>query len=224
MGWERRGNRMYLYLNRRVNGRPVKEYLGAANAFAGLMDLELEEARAREADDRARRRALLAEPLDRMKGVLTILDRAGGQLRIVADGMLSAIGYHRHNRGEWRMKRGIKGMAETIETLRGSMRQPKPLLDYQAPAGDAEAVEVFARARAGDAAAQARVRTFLVERDWVTWVGDLGRQATVQLIERATAGDPVWKAGLTETGRRPAAGSCSGRTRRPWTSCWPGGW
>ncbi|VTR95481.1 unnamed protein product [Gemmata massiliana] len=30
MGWEvRHGRRRYLYRNRRVNGKPVKEYIGA---------------------------------------------------------------------------------------------------------------------------------------------------------------------------------------------------
>lgn len=38
MGWElRHGGRWYLYRNRRVNGRPVKEYLAAEGAFGSLM-------------------------------------------------------------------------------------------------------------------------------------------------------------------------------------------
>ena len=36
MGWEVRRGNWYLYRNRRVNGRPVKEYVAAARRSSSL--------------------------------------------------------------------------------------------------------------------------------------------------------------------------------------------
>lgn len=198
MGWEPRGKRLYLYRNVRVGGLPVKEYLGTADTFAGLVPLPWEK-QPGEATGKRRRRTVRPDAAEaRIDGLLVELDRSGAQLRAVVEGVLTAVGFHRHHRGEWRMRRELKGLADTIQELRTTMEKQKPLLDYNAPAADAEAVEVFAKARAGDRAALARVQGIIVDRKWVSWVGDIGRQATAQLIDMAAAGDPVWKAGLTE--------------------------
>jgi hypothetical protein len=57
---------------------------------------------------------------------------------------------------------------------------------------------LFAKARAGNADAQARVHALIRERRWREWIGDIGRQATAQLIKKAAGGDPVWEAGLAQ--------------------------
>jgi hypothetical protein len=72
------------------------------------------------------------------------------------------------------------------------------MLKYEAGPDDPEAVEVFKNARAGDAAAVERVHALIRERKWSTWLGDMGRQATLQLIARLAGGDPVFRAGLTQ--------------------------
>ena len=57
---------------------------------------------------------------------------------------------------------------------------------------------MFAKARAGAAVAVERVRAMVRERDWVGWLGGLGRQATRQLVYKAAGGDAVWEFGITE--------------------------
>lgn len=88
-------------------------------------------------------------------------------------------------------------LRDAIADLERRRAEP-PLVNYSAPAGDAEAVELFAKARAGDAGALDRVRVLIRERQWVDWIGDTGRRATRQLISKASGGDPVWEAGLTQ--------------------------
>ena len=96
------------------------------------------------------------------------------------------------------MKRELMHLKDTIAELTRQAAGTKPLLKYDAPADDAEAVAVFAKARAGDADAQTRVGALIRERKWTDWLGDLGRQATRQLVVKASGGDPVWEAGLVQ--------------------------
>jgi hypothetical protein len=63
---------------------------------------------------------------------------------------------------------------------------------------DAQAVELFAQARAGDAGAVAQVQAMIRDRKWADWIGDIGKEATHQLIARAVGDDPVWKTGIAE--------------------------
>jgi hypothetical protein len=201
MGWEvRHDGRLYLYRNRRVNGKPVKEYLAADDrfGFGQVMADDFARLLKRQAKVRALQRQTRTEFRDRIDGLLAAAEAANGDLRALAEGILCAVGFHRHNRGEWRMRREIKKLGAQIERLKEKLARPAPVLNYHAPAGDAEAVEVFAKARAGDPAAREKVRELIVSRDWVVWVGDLARQATFQLIDRAAGGDPVWAAGLNE--------------------------
>lgn len=90
----------------------------------------------------------------------------------------------------------LKDLRERVEKLKAA--GPAPAVAYQAPAGDVEADEAFAAARGGDVAALARLPELIAGRGWADWIGDLGRQATYQVVHRAAGGDPVWKAGLTE--------------------------
>lgn len=199
MGWElRHGGKWYLYRNRRVNGKPVKEYLAAEGDFGSLLAHDLARLQARQREARERTRQARTEARDRTDGLVAAVDDANRPLRVVSEGIVCSLGFHRHNRGEWRMKRTVYGLQEIVKALEAKSAGPQPVLRYNAPAGDAEATEVFQKARAGDAAAQAQVRDLIRRRDWVAWLGDLGRQATFQLVARAAGGDPVWEAGITE--------------------------
>ncbi|QDU23913.1 hypothetical protein [Urbifossiella limnaea] len=200
MGWELRGGRRYLYRNRRVNGKPVKEYLGPDDQFgfgAELAD-NLTHVQRRAAKARALERRADAEFRGRIGVLLAAAGAVNAALRVIAEGILTAVGFHNHKRGEWRMRRGLKHLAEQIDLLEAQLAKPGPLVNYQAPAGDAEAIEMFAKARAGDAAALERVRGVIAARGWTGWLGDIGQQATRQLIRAAAANDPVWEAGITE--------------------------
>ncbi len=198
MGWEQRGGRRYLYRNRRVNGRPVKEYLAADDRFGFGEERADDLARVlrREAEDRDLDRQARAAFRGRIDGLLAAAGAANAALRAVAEGLLVAVGFHNHKRGEWRMKRELRTLVDQIAALKDGMAKAMPLINYTAPAGDAEAVELFAQARAGDAAALAKVRGLIAVRGWAGWLGDIGQQATRQLVWRAAGGDPVWDAGI----------------------------
>jgi hypothetical protein len=201
MGWEvRHGGRRYLYRNRRVNGRPVKEYLGADGRFGlgELLALDLARVRDQEARVRALERQARAAFRARLDGLLVTAAAANADLRAVVEGILHAVGYHQHHRGEWRMRRELKDLRAAIGRLEEAAKKSTPLVRYSAPADDAAAVELFAKARAGDETARDQVHTLIRDRDWVGWLGDLGRQATRQLIYATAGGDAVWEAGITE--------------------------
>ncbi len=200
MGWEFRHGRRYLYRNRRVNGKAVKEYLAADDrfGFGELMADDLARLQRRAATLRALTRRAGAEFRARIDELLGAAGSANDAIRVLADGVLHALGYHRHHRGEWRMKRDLATVKAAVQELKARAAGPTPLVRYAAPADDAEAVELFAQARAGDAAAQNKVGALIRDRGWVDWLGNLGRQATRQLILKAAGGDPVWEAGIAE--------------------------
>jgi hypothetical protein len=195
-----RGGRWYLYRNRRVNGRPVKEYLGAGDrfGFAAEMAHDLHRLQVRQRKLRKLARRARAEARGRIDAVLAATAAANADLRTVAAGVLCSLGYHQHHWGEWRMKRDLKLLRNAVEQLMTRPAGPTPLVKYDAPEDDPEAVEVFAKARAGDADAQARVYALIRDRRWADWLGDLGRQATRQLVRKAAGGDAVWEAGIAE--------------------------
>lgn len=200
MGWEQRGGRRYLYRNRRVNGRPVKEYLAADDRF-GLGETRADNL-TRLLRCEAELRSLMQQATvafrGRIDGLLAAAGAANAALRAVVEGLLVAVGFHNHKRGEWRMRRELKALADQIDRLAAAADKPVPMVHFTAPAGEAEAIDLFAKARAGDAAAAEAVRGLIAARGWVEWIGDLGRQATRQLIRTTAGGDPVWVAGVTE--------------------------
>lgn len=95
------------------------------------------------------------------------------------------------------MKRELAALTKLVMQLKTDPAKVAPLVSYQAPADDPKAVELFSRARAGDAVALTEVRQMICEKKWIEWLGDLGRQATRQLIVKAAGGDVVWESGLT---------------------------
>lgn len=199
MGWEERDGRRYLYRNRRVNGKPVKEYVTAADrfGFGDAMADDLARLLRQEAKVRALERQAAAAFRVRIDGLLAAAGAANAALRAVAEGLLVAVGFHNHNRGEWRMKRELRQLADQIDRLKAVSDKPVPMLNFKASADDAEATDLFAKARGGDAEAAERVRGLIASRGWSGWLGDLGSQATRQLIRAVTGADPVWVAGVT---------------------------
>ncbi len=201
MGWEvRHAGRRYLYRNRRVNGKPVKEYLAADDRFGvGRVTADdLARLQRRQAQIRRLTRDARAKYRGGIDALVSATAAANDALRVAAEGLLRAMGFHRHKRGEWRMKRELALLRNAVKELEAQTAKRKPLLAYDAPAGDAEAVALFAKARAGDADALAQVHALIRARQWVDWIGNLGRQATHQLITTAASGDPVWEAGMRE--------------------------
>ena len=100
MGWERRGGRVYYYRAQRVGGRVVKEYVPPLVAdVVALIDADDRE---RRAADAAARKAV-CDAQDALAAEVEALCRFADA---VTRGALLAAGYHRHNRGEWRKRRG----------------------------------------------------------------------------------------------------------------------
>ncbi|MBF6590684.1 MAG: hypothetical protein IVW57_09155 [Ktedonobacterales bacterium] len=105
MGWETRqhGGRYYTR-SRKVNGRVVREYVGAGvvGELAAQRD-ELERAkRQAEAARLQRERAQLAERDALMRDYCQQVDA-------LMRAELRAAGYHQHDRGEWRRRRAQNG-------------------------------------------------------------------------------------------------------------------
>jgi hypothetical protein len=154
MGWEtRHKGRRYLYRNRRVGGKPVKEYIAADDDFlfgheqAEQLERELQcEAQLRQTTRKAK-----ADYPARIDKVLRLVEAANAELRTFVEGILYAIEFHNHHRGEWRMNRSIfKEIRQQVNRLKEQVEaSTKPLINYQAPAADAEALEVFKEARGG---------------------------------------------------------------------------
>jgi hypothetical protein len=105
MAWERRGNGLYYYRSKRVNGKVVKEYVGAGPVASMVADAE---ATARQVDDmlHSERRAKQEESRERFEAVDAPISDFNEAAQVLAKAALLAAGYHRHERGEWRLRRG----------------------------------------------------------------------------------------------------------------------
>ena len=101
MAWEQRGDRAYYYRSVRAGGRVVKEYAGGG--LAGVLAAEFEAER-REQRDHER------AGIEREREKCTALEQPTRELDDLADLLMSATlltaGYHRHDRGAWRRRRG----------------------------------------------------------------------------------------------------------------------
>ncbi len=195
MGWVMRANGCrYLYRSRRVNGRVVTTYLGTEGSTGAALlgnQWRLDNL------DRTGRKLDWFDAQERLRKTLLRLARLDrladdDRLKTLAGGLLSLIGYHRSKRGVWRMRRRHNPLADRL----APPKPARPLVEYTAPANDAEAVALFAAARAGDAAAVAKLPALLADRGWADWMGDLGSQAARLLVARVAKADPVMWAAL----------------------------
>ena len=104
MSWEKRnGCGPYYTSSHRENGRIVREYFGkgAPGQIAADVDALGLQTRLFEREDRAAERARIAAIEDPLVG----FDRA---VDLAVSGELLVAGYHRHDRGPWRRRRGRK--------------------------------------------------------------------------------------------------------------------
>ena len=104
MGWERG---RYYTRSKKVNGRVVREYVGAGElgALAAELDAIEREQREMEALECRSQRDQAAEQDAQ-------LDEFGEKCDLLVTATLVAAGYRRHHRGEWRKKRGGSDQSE----------------------------------------------------------------------------------------------------------------
>ena len=101
MAWEQRGNRTYYYRSVRSGTSVTKEYVGGElmGSLAADFDAEQREQRAYERTRQQRERAQWAA----LEQPARDLDDLAELLAATA---LTLAGYRRHDRGEWRRRRG----------------------------------------------------------------------------------------------------------------------
>lgn len=104
MAWEKRGKcGPYYTRSRREGGRVVREYVGRGRVAEAVAEADRVLAEAGEELRRQEREKRAAEAeLERLWQAYSVMVAAA--LR----GALEAAGYHQHQRGEWRRKRGQK--------------------------------------------------------------------------------------------------------------------
>jgi hypothetical protein len=98
MGWDKG---RYYTRSKKVNGRVVREYIGAGEGpelIAKLDALEREEKEMEWAKEKAVR-----DELDALDAPLSELD---GKAELLARAALIVAGFHQHHRSEWRKRRG----------------------------------------------------------------------------------------------------------------------
>ncbi len=99
MGWDKNGR--YYTRSCRENGRVVREYVGGGTLGELAARLDALERQKREADRDAARADL--EEVAALDGPLGELNELAN---LLAEAALVAAGFRRHNRGEWRKRRG----------------------------------------------------------------------------------------------------------------------
>ena len=106
--WERRKRGgLYYTRSRKVNGRVVREYVGAGvlGELAARMDAEDRQRREEEA-------AAWREERERLEELADLVDEFCREVETITRTALLADGFRRHNRGEWRKSRDQKNSTE----------------------------------------------------------------------------------------------------------------
>lgn len=111
MAWEtRRHGHRYYYRASRVDGRVVKRYVGTGELAALLGEFDAYDTQRRQLEAEAER----AERAD-----LDTLHREVGDACEVVDQLTRAVlvlaGYHQHDRGQWRKRRGTQDERPSAE-------------------------------------------------------------------------------------------------------------
>jgi hypothetical protein len=106
MGWElpQRGGPYYTR-SRKVGGRVIREYVGGGVAGELAADRDAQERRQR-AMLRERAEHAFARERDRHRATDALLDALDAGCRELMRIELGRAGYHQHERGEWRRRRG----------------------------------------------------------------------------------------------------------------------
>src|SRR5438309_126486 len=98
MGWDRG---RYYTRSKKVNGRVVREYIGAGRVGQLAAELDSLERERRYLDG-----LILRQEKDEQAALEAELKSLEALTDLVAYAALRAAGYHLHNRGEWRKRRG----------------------------------------------------------------------------------------------------------------------
>jgi hypothetical protein len=100
--WERRERGgLYYTRSRKEGGRVVREYVGGG-ALGEIAALEDEYERRRREEEAA----FWKEERKRLEDLAAPVDELCEAAEVLARAVLLAAGYRRHNRGEWRKRRG----------------------------------------------------------------------------------------------------------------------
>ena len=100
MAWETRNGRgRYYTRSRRVNGRVVRQYIGAG--IAG--ELAAQEDAERRAEREKRRSAWMSQKRE-LEAIEGLVDQHRKVLMALTGATLLHAGFHRHRRGEWRRR------------------------------------------------------------------------------------------------------------------------
>lgn len=97
MGWDKRG---YYYQARKVNGRVIREYIGAGvvgETIAAIDEMER--------DEREWQRFLEKKEREEYDEIEKQVEEVNSLADLLARAALQAAGFHQHNRGEWRKRR-----------------------------------------------------------------------------------------------------------------------
>ncbi len=102
MAWEQRERGgLYYTRSRKVDGRVVREYIGTGPLAELAAEADALERRRREEEAEAWR-----EERERMEALEAPIEELCEAAEVLSQAALYAAGYHRHNRGEWRKRRG----------------------------------------------------------------------------------------------------------------------
>lgn len=96
MAWEKG----YYYRVRKVNGRVIREYLGAGRVAELVASMDALDREQRRLEALAR-----CQFKDELSAIDADLKAANEKIDLVARAALLAAGFHQHKRGEWRKRR-----------------------------------------------------------------------------------------------------------------------
>jgi hypothetical protein len=100
--WERRERGgLYYTRSRKEGGKVIREYVGGGLVGELADRMDVEERRLREAEKVSWR-----EERERLDALAAPIEELCEAAEVIARAALIASGYHRHNRGEWRKRRG----------------------------------------------------------------------------------------------------------------------
>jgi hypothetical protein len=101
MSWHQVGTKRYYYRSERVNGEPVRRYVGKGQA--GEVAAEIVNLRRLEREITARE---LKAEMDRLRKVEVPLRELCEISEMLTRAALMVAGYHQHARGKWRRRHG----------------------------------------------------------------------------------------------------------------------
>jgi hypothetical protein len=138
---------------------------------------------------------------EEIDGFLDMVAEMNETLRCAEEGILIALGYRKHDRSEWRMMLDSASLIQQWlkgDTMNAQSNNTEPVNAQVLPVNEGADIELLARARAGDAKALNRVQILLQDGKWVERLGNLGQEATNQLVSRVAGRDPVKKSGFAK--------------------------